>query len=185
MVVQAPCWNPDHYLHEEIYRKVDQVVNMDKPLNDINESQFRALSKSFCNCNYDHARRMMTVYNSFTVKANGTTYVTAVHNVEGLKLLKAGYCMVMLDGRYQRRYIKMERDKNCVEWVMEPLRMGCAFGVHGMPISPVQAIKLSNIANISTTISRCKATFSNTKQSLLRYLRVFKEQYGVRLLECS
>lgn len=49
--------------------------------------------------------------------------------------------------------------------------------------SPAQAVKLSQVAKISTSISRHEATFTNAIHSLLRYAQEFEEDYGVNLVD--
>lgn len=72
----------------------------------------------------------MTTPLSCTVKPEGATYVIAVHNVDGMKLLNDGYYVVMLDGCHLRRSAKMLRDKDGIDCVVEPLGMRYTFRDH-------------------------------------------------------
>lgn len=60
----------------------------------------------------------MMVYDYSTIKSiksEGTTQETAVHSVDDVKLLKAGFCMVMLDGRHRRGSVEIIRVEGVVE----------------------------------------------------------------------
>lgn len=42
----------------------------------------------------------------------GATYATDVHKVDGMELLREGYCVVMLDDRHRRRYVEILRNED-------------------------------------------------------------------------
>lgn len=88
--------------------------------------------------------------------------------------------MVLLDGHHRRRLVKILRAEDSVNWESEPLRMRYAFHVDGESISLAQAIRLSNIAYISTAFVRREATLTQTIQSFLSYAAAFEEDCGVR-----
>lgn len=92
---------------------------------------------------------MMVMYFPWAVKHKGATYATAVHNVDDMKLLEDGYCLVTLDSGHCRHSVMMLTDRSGVECVPEPPRTRYSFRVHGKPTSPGQTKKLSKIANIS------------------------------------
>lgn len=125
----------------------------------------------------NHESSIVTLYASSIVMSKVATYQTAVHNVDCIKLLKDNYCMLMTDGRYLYRFVKMIEGDYCVECFAEPLRMRYAIWADNGPISPAQAIKLIKTANTSKTILRLKETFTDTIRSLLGYARVLKEDY--------
>lgn len=77
--------------------------------------------------------------------------------------------MVMLDGHHWHLSDKLLRDKNRLEWAMEPLHMRYAFQTDGKPISPVQAVKLRKVPSIFTVIVRREAKLADTTPSTLRY----------------
>lgn len=43
MAVQTQPSNPYHHLHEELYRRLDQIEDLRKPQHDLNEVHCRAL----------------------------------------------------------------------------------------------------------------------------------------------
>lgn len=57
------------------------------------------------------------------------SYTTAVHTVDGKKVLKDGHCMIMLGGCHRHRSIKMVQKEDMVAWVLAPLRTRYAFRV--------------------------------------------------------
>lgn len=65
--------SPDDYLDEEIYRRVDEIGDVNDALRQISEATYRALAEPFRNDNYDYACGMMTVYFSRTVNPDGAT----------------------------------------------------------------------------------------------------------------
>lgn len=104
----------------------------------------------------------MTVYCLFTVNVEGVTCATAVRTVDHMKFLKDKYCVVMVDGGHLRCYSEMVKGIDGVEWATEPLFMRYTFQVYGKPMSLAQAIKLSNIGNISTAIVQREVTVTYT-----------------------
>lgn len=67
---------------------------------------------------------MMVMYVLFTLNPVGATYATAMHIVDGTKVLQDGYRMVMLDCRHWRHFVKMLRNEDGIEWVLALIRMG-------------------------------------------------------------
>lgn len=51
----------DYYLHEEIYSRVDLLINQNNPPRDIHEAHCRTLAELFCNYKYIFTRDMITV----------------------------------------------------------------------------------------------------------------------------
>lgn len=64
---------------------------------------------------------MITVYISTIINPGSVTYATAVHTVDGVKILKDDYCIVLLDGPLLPRSSEMLRDKNGLQLSVEPL----------------------------------------------------------------
>lgn len=141
--VKVSPLNTDYYLQEEIYGIVDQKADQSKPLRDIDEAYCGTLARSFCSYNLDHARGMKAVYFSSTVNPEGSTYVTAVHNVDARKVLKYGYYLVILDNHHRRRSFKSVRDRDAAEYAAKPLRMRFACQADGKSFMLAEAIKLS------------------------------------------
>lgn len=52
---------------------------------------------------------MKKVYFFSTVNPEDEPYATALHNVEEMKVLKDGYCMVIVNGHHQRHSVEMLR----------------------------------------------------------------------------
>lgn len=102
----------------------------------------------------------MPLYASSTVSYEAATYMTAVHNVDGIKLLKDGSCVFMLYGHHLRRSVEIMRDEDGVDLAVEPLRMHYAFCVYDKRNSPALAVRLSEIANVSVATVRHEATFT-------------------------
>lgn len=86
----------DFYLNEKDYSKVDQILDPNNLLRDINESHCCALGDSFRSCNYEYLRGIILAYFFYTVNYERSTYATAVQKFNGMKLLKDGYCIIML-----------------------------------------------------------------------------------------
>lgn len=57
----------------------------------------------------------MTVYFSTTINPEGAIYATTAHNMNGLKFLKDGYFMVMLDGHHPHRSLEVLRTEDGVD----------------------------------------------------------------------
>lgn len=89
--VRAHLFNLDHSLHREIYATIDQIGHPNNPLCDIEGHTAARRSKSSRTHNYDSTHNLMTVYVSSTVNAEGATCVTAIHNVDDMKMLKEDY----------------------------------------------------------------------------------------------
>lgn len=70
-------------------------------------------------------------------------------------------------------------DEEGVEWGAEPLRIRYALLVDSKPISTAQEIKPSKITSVTAVFVRREKAFTDSMQSLLRYVRVVKEDYGV------
>lgn len=71
-----------------------------------------------------------------------------MHNINGMKLLKDGYCMFILDGRHCCHSVEMLRDKEGINWAAESSPMRNAFRFGGKRIFPAQVIVVSMIACI-------------------------------------
>lgn len=104
--LQVHFLNLDDYLHEEIYRMVDEIADPSKSLSDIDETHCRALDESFRHYIYSYQRNMMTLYLRSFINSEGGTNATSVHNVDGMELLRDGYCIAMLDGCHRHCFVK-------------------------------------------------------------------------------
>lgn len=100
------------YRDNKLYCRVYQIVARNHSLRDIKESHCCALTKSLCKCKLDNERGLMTAYFFIAVNRVGATYDSAVHDVDGKKILKNDYGMVMLDDRNRGRTWEMVRDEN-------------------------------------------------------------------------
>lgn len=118
---------------------------------------------------------MTKVYFSATVNSEGETYLIAVLNVERMRLLKASYYMVMLDGSHPYRFVESFIDEDGVEAVAEPLRRHYSFTVVRKQFSSAQQIMVNKITNISTVIVQRDATSTDMMKSLLRYTQTFED----------
>lgn len=74
--------NLGHYLREDMYRKMIQIVAENNPLRDIDEALFCILAECFCNDHSNHASGMMAVYFSLNDNPEGATYTTTIQNVD-------------------------------------------------------------------------------------------------------
>lgn len=98
-------------------------MDPNSPLHDIDEAYCHVLTESFRNYKYGYARTTMAVYFSTTPVPESNAYPTAVNNLDGMKLLKDGCCMVMLDERHRSHFVEMLSDIYGVEWAADPLRI--------------------------------------------------------------
>lgn len=78
----------EHYQHEEIYARNDDIFIQNNSLRDISKAHYLALAESFRNYDFDYACVMMTVYFLSTVSSEGATSATGVHIVDGMTVLK-------------------------------------------------------------------------------------------------
>lgn len=110
--VQASPLSVDHCLPKKIYARMYEIADPINPLRDSDEKHCRALANYLRNYHYNCARGMMMMYVLSAVSLDGATLGAAVHAVENSKLLKDGYCMVLLDGRHPRHCVETVREKN-------------------------------------------------------------------------
>lgn len=109
--------------------------------------------------------------------------MNAMQNVNGMKLPKDGYCTVMLNWHLQCSSVTLLRDEEGVERASDLLRMRCASLVDNKPILPAQSIQSSKLCNISNVLLGCKASFTNTIQSLERFGRPLENEHSVRAVD--
>lgn len=124
---QVQQLNAGHYMQEEIYVRVDQMVHPKSCLRQIDEAHYQPLAGLFRNYKYDYARRLMREYGSSTVNLQRLTNATAVQNINGMKLLEDGYCMVILNKCNLRRSIEKITIEDGVKWDAEALLMRFVF----------------------------------------------------------
>lgn len=74
------------------------------------ESQCCVLAKLFHKYSYGRGGKMIIVYLLTIISPEGAIYTTMVHTVNGMKMLKDCYGMVMLYGRHQCRSFEMLRN---------------------------------------------------------------------------
>lgn len=108
--------------HEEVYARVDKIVDFNHQLRNKDEAHRHALAHSFCNYTFEYFRVVMIVYLSAAVNAASVPYVTAVHRVSGKKLLRYDYRIVLPDDRYKHRSAEMARNWDDLVCAAEPLR---------------------------------------------------------------
>lgn len=154
--------NLAHCAHEEIYAKMDQIVDPSHPLHDVHEVHCYILEELLRLYAFGYGRGMMTVHSSSAVNPAGATDATAISDVSKRTFQKDSYYMNMIDGLHRRRSVKMISDENALSWATEPLRLRYTFRNDGDLISSAQAIKVRKIANILTAIVRCEATITDT-----------------------
>lgn len=94
---------------------------------------------------------MITLHSFSTFNRIAVPYATFVHSVDVMDLLKDGYGSVMVSERHRHRPIKLLGDRYIGVWATEPLCIRYAFRVDSRPILLPQEMKLSKIANGSTT----------------------------------
>lgn len=80
----------------------------------MDDANGRTLNELFHNYNYDYARGMKIVCVSSTVNPKGSTYATAEQNIDDMKFLEDGYCMVILDDCHRCCTVVMLGDKKGV-----------------------------------------------------------------------
>lgn len=114
-VFQVHPLSVDTLTAKKIHTRVSQIVYTNNPLHEIDSSRCCTMAESFRNYKYDFVRGMMKVYFSNTVNLNGVTCTTAVHNVNGMKLLMDGYCTIMLNWLHHCCSVKISRSKRGVQ----------------------------------------------------------------------
>lgn len=115
---------------------------------------------------------------AFFVNRERATYAAAVHSVDGLKLLKYGYCIVRLADRRRQRAAEMLKDEDGVDLSAEPLVVRYGFLVDRKPISPAETIKVSSIENNSAVIVGREVMLTHLMQRLQSYTPASKEDDG-------
>lgn len=158
--IQVHSLNFDTYRYEWIYGRVDQIVKLNNPLRGIDEAHCRALVELPRSYKCHSAPNMMAAYILSAVDPEVASYAGAVHNIQGRKLLKDGYRMVMIDGRYLHCSVNMLRVEDGVGCTTDPLRIHFEFLFDGKATSPAQSLIARKIANISTTFGPREETFT-------------------------
>lgn len=171
------------YLHEEIYVSADEIANPNSAQREIDEAHYRTLAESSLSNNYDFTRFITTLLLLSTIYPEFTTYGTAAHNLNRIKLLKDSYYIVMLDGHCWRRFVEVWKDGNGIEWAANPMSISYELCVDEKHTSAAQAINLSKTGSVSSKIVRRDALFTHTMKSLLNYARPIKETYAVWLVD--
>lgn len=85
-------------------------MNANNPRCDIDEALYRALAVSIRSCKYDYARGTMILYLFTSINIESAIYTTAAHSVDGMRLVKYGYYMVILDRCDRSRSMEMLRE---------------------------------------------------------------------------
>lgn len=98
-------------------------MDREKSFRNFDESHHRVLAVLFHKSKYDWVHGIVTAFFSPAFNRVGTTHAGSLHNMYGKKLLKDGYCKVMLDERHRLRSVKLLRDDNGVSWAPDPLQM--------------------------------------------------------------
>lgn len=102
---------------------MDQIVDPSTSQRKVNEAHWRVPVESFCNCSYDYARGVTTVYFYCSVNRKGMIYATAVHSIDIMKLLKDVYLIVLLYDSHLHRSVEMGKNKDGMKWAVQPLHM--------------------------------------------------------------
>lgn len=109
--------NLDHYQHYGIYAKLNQIPGVNNTLHDIDEAHYGTLDRSPRKHNYDYARSTIIMYFLSTFNPERATCATAMQTVGDTKMLKDGYCIVILDCRHRHFSVRMLPNEDYVEWV--------------------------------------------------------------------
>lgn len=171
------------YAHHKVYAKIDYVPDPEQPQCYIADILCRSVAQSSCTYTLDFARGLMTVYISAAVSSAGATYAPAVDNIDGKRVLKDDCRTVTLDGIHGRHLVDLVWNKNYLALVEKPLRMRYSIRIDMKPITSAQAIKLSNIANISAVVIRCGRSFIVTIQIFHSYARPFEGDCAVSFVD--
>lgn len=105
----------DHYMHEIIYARADQTVDVNNPLHDTDQAHCRALTEYSRNYYYDYEHSLMTVNFSFTVNLRRFDSCDYFTYDDGTMLLKEGGYLVMLHERHLGCSVKMLKNEDSVE----------------------------------------------------------------------
>lgn len=89
----------------------------------------------------------------------------------------------MFDGRRRLRSVELVRAEDHLTWAAKMLRMPYESFIDGNPITSAQEIKLSKIANISTSFMRREISFTDTVQIFLHYRWTLKEDYAIDFVD--
>lgn len=100
---QVHFLNHKHSRHEEIYAMKDEIVHSLNHRHETNKARCYVLAKAFNNYKYGYTRSMVTVYTYSALSLDGAVYASAVHNMQGKKFLKAGFCVLLLYGLHRCR----------------------------------------------------------------------------------
>lgn len=115
---------------------MNQIFGPIKPFDDIDEANYCALAESFRNDIYNKARVKMTVYVSTTIGQECVRYKNAVQTINGLRVLKDSYFMVMIVLCHWNRRWMVLGHKHSVERAAEPLHMYYTSKNNGGPTIP-------------------------------------------------
>lgn len=119
--------NVDHYRHEQIYARVDWVLDLNNPIYDSDELHYCALADSLPNYKCKCAPSMTTQYVLPAVGPDDVTYAGVTYNINSKRLRKDCYRMFMLNGHQWRRSLKILRDDDGGVRAVDPLHMHYAF----------------------------------------------------------
>lgn len=122
-VVEVQPLNLADYAQEKVYTKVKRAVDPKHHLRVIDETNCFSLAKLFSNYTPDYARDLVNIWFSAAVNPAGLPYGTAVHHVDDEKFFKDACHMVMLNGRYKYRLLKVVRDGDHLECPAESFCM--------------------------------------------------------------
>lgn len=92
--IQVRLLSSDHYQHTNVSARVDQIGNSNNPLHDIDGTHWRTLLEPLRDYGYSYTRGIMTVQFLSIVNLEGITHDTEMHTVNGVEMLKDGYCTV-------------------------------------------------------------------------------------------
>lgn len=107
--VHAYSKSLDYFLHEDIYTKMEQILNLDNTWRYINKEHCRVLDKSFHKSRFYFKGGMKAIHLSSASNVDWATYTGAVYNIDDQRLMRDGYCMTMINTRYRCRFMELMR----------------------------------------------------------------------------
>lgn len=109
------------YAHNQVYSRIDQIIDLIYSLRDIDEIHSLAPTKAFCNYMFAYARGLRTVYFSAAASQAYSMYVTAVNHDYEDRLLRDDRRIVMGNGRHRGHLVELVRGEDRLDWAAKPL----------------------------------------------------------------
>lgn len=159
--------NLDNYRHKDRYARVDQIMDAGGLTCDMDKALFCALAETIRNHKQDYACVMMTAYLFSAV-------ILEVHNIREKFLTMNTVCSCVMGG-IRHRSVKVQTNKNGVDWGANPLCMHYTHWLVDKDILPTRAIKLRKIADISIFIVLRATMLTDNMQSFPWYAQVLNK----------